>query len=186
MGNLYRAVIDRDNLNARVTLIDSGSFSIGLGLLVQHAARHAAESEPKPRKLAEHLRGQANNTFTLLTLGSVQALAERNRLTPSQAMLVDMLQFMPVYSLERGELAPFEKVRTWRGLLKVYGDFLEEFQTPTHIGLAYTQKPPAPYLYAMRKLMREVAPGCPLHIHPLPVLPPAIPPRLQTLIVVES
>lgn len=181
----YREIISQDHLEARVTLIDSGSFSIGLGLLVEHAARHAAQPCPDPQQLTQHLRACTRRTFTLLAIESFDLLVLRGQLRPSQALLAEMLQFVPIYVLEQGELALFEKARNQRTLLQACKAFLEEFNQIEQIGLAYTGKQPPTSLLAIRKLIQEMRPDSPVHTHHLAAAQPRIPENLQALIVVE-
>jgi DegV family protein with EDD domain len=181
----YREIINQDHLEARVTLIDSGSFSIGLGLLVEHAARHAAEPSPDPQHLTRHLRASSRRTFTLLAIENFDLLVLRGRLRPSQALLAEMLQFVPLYVLEQGELALFEKARNQRTFLQACEAFLEEFNHIEQIGLVYTGGRPPTSLLAIRKLVQEMLPESPVHTHHLTAAPPGIPENLQALIVVE-
>jgi fatty acid-binding protein DegV len=185
MAGLYRDVIQCDHLAARVTLIDSGSFSIGLGLLVEHAARHALEPDAAPQHIAQHLRASSRRTFTLLAVESFDLLVHRDRLRPSQAILAEMLQFVPIYTLEQGELALFDKARNQRTFLQACESFLEEFAEIAHIGLVYTSQHPPASLLTIRKLVHEIAPQSHVHTHHLPAIPPSIPDNLQSLIVVE-
>ncbi len=184
---LARTCIQRDHLEARVTLVDSGSFSLGLGLLVQHAARHALRRQENAAEIARHLRRHTQSVYTLITVPDFTIFQRRGLLSPAQAIVAQRLRFTPVYALERGELSLIDKTRTTRHLLHAYEDFLGEFDHVADIGFVHNGKIPNGVLTPLRTLVRQSYPEARLHLCPLrPVVPTIIPAGMQGLVIVEE
>ena len=117
-----------------IKLIDSHTTSIGLGVLVQMAARLISLGTPFDQ--VEHqLRISVTNIYTLFCLPNLSNLAAANFLSNSQAVVGEMLGVLPIFSLEGGNLKSIQKVRTHRHLLDTFQEFLDEFEDPFIVAL---------------------------------------------------
>ncbi len=184
---LTQECIQHDHLSARVTLVDSGSFSLGLGLLVRHAARHALRPQESPEEIARHLRHHAQSIYTLVTVPDFEVFLRRGRLTSAQARVARILRFTPVYALERGELTLVDKIRTTRHLMHAYEEFLSEFEQISDIGFVHSGKFPANIVTPLQTMTSQMFPETRLHLCRLrPIVPAVIPAGMQGLIIVEN
>lgn len=140
---------------AQVTVIDSQTTSVGLGLLVQLAAeavargRQAADVERMVRSMIPH-------TYMMLCTPSLSYMAYAGFLDPAQAFVGDMLGLMPIFTLEEGQISAVEKVRNTRSLVDFMQEFVCEFEDLHHI--AFIQSVPG--LPHEARLMREHVQTC--------------------------
>ncbi len=186
LPQVARQCIQRDHLEARVILVDSGSFSLGLGLLVQQAASHARNAPENYEEIARHLRHYRQNIYTLVTVPDFNIFLRQKLLSPAQVTIARMLHFTPIYSLERGDLTLIDKIRTNRHLLHTYEEFLSEFERLDYIGYVHTGKVASNIINPLRAHIHERFPDLKIHLCPLrPVVPSIIPANMQGMIVGE-
>ncbi len=169
-----------------IQVINSQTTSAGLGTLVQIAAeaikRGASVSD------AEHIiRSQVPHTYTVFCAPGLSYLHHAGIVDRAQAVVGEMLNFLPVYTLEEDRLTALEKMRNYRATLDFFTEFLEEFEDLRHIALIQSVPPLIPETRALRQLFQEMHPNTSYSEHnlntPLAVL---LGPRLLGLIIVEN
>lgn len=100
-----------------ITIIDSRSASVGLGLIVLEAAKAAkagADAE-EVIKLVERLKSEIKVYFSVDSLDHLQ---KGGRIGRAQAFAGTMLKIKPLLALEDGVIAPVEKIRGSRKLIR--------------------------------------------------------------------
>lgn len=117
-----------------IRVVDSKTTSLGLGMLVQIAAK-AAEEEQGLSDLELHIRSLIPRVYTLLCIPSISYLHRRGFINASQALVGEYLGMLPVFTLDDGELIPSEKARNNRHLVDIMQEFLAEFAELQHIAL---------------------------------------------------
>jgi len=122
VNNASRAYIGR----CRITVIDTMSISRGLGLVVEAAAKAAAEHAPMDA-IVRLVRGVLPHIYIVLFVERLEYLEQGRRIGPAQALLGTMLRIRPILLLEGGEIIPLEKVRTRALALDKLADFVSEF-----------------------------------------------------------
>jgi len=95
---------------ADVTVLDTRSASIGLGLLAVEADKAAKAGLSKAEILTLLDRAMANNHVTLL-VDTLEYLQKGGRIGRAQAMLGSLLNIKPILALRDGLVTPVEKVR---------------------------------------------------------------------------
>jgi DegV family protein with EDD domain len=118
-GMLNTARLGAEASGARVTVIDSGQVSMGLGWQVLAAAEAASNGKTLAETLAaiESARGRIK-LFALLD--TLEFLRRGGRASAVTATLGKLLQIKPVLELAEGQVIPLEKPRTWnRGVEKL-------------------------------------------------------------------
>jgi DegV family protein with EDD domain len=117
----------------RIIILDTATTSVGLGLIVEAAARAAAEEAPQA-EIVRIVRGMIPHMYALFFSDTLDYLESWGRLGSAQALLGTMLDLKPVSTMEDGDLLPIEKVRNYtRAVDKLY-DFIIEF---SHIEQLY-------------------------------------------------
>jgi DegV family protein with EDD domain len=117
----------------RIIILDTATTSVGLGLIVEAAARAAAEEAPQA-EIVRIVRGMIPHMYALFFSDTLDYLESWGRLGSAQALLGTMLDLKPVSTMEDGNLLPIEKVRNYtRAVDKLY-DFIIEF---SHIEQLY-------------------------------------------------
>jgi DegV family protein with EDD domain len=117
LSGTYAAAVQGAQLTddpSRVRVLDSGLVSMPLGLLVLAAARMAAgpgaaggteEVERRARELAAQMR-------VYFVVATLENLRRGGRIGRASALLGSVLQVKPVLTIQEGQVAPLERVRT--------------------------------------------------------------------------
>lgn len=94
-----------------VHVIDSGSVSLGLGMMAIAASRAAAEGKSAQEvvKLLENIKQNLNVLFTVETL---EYLHKGGRIGGATAFLGTTLSIKPILYVEGGRIEPLERART--------------------------------------------------------------------------
>ena len=117
----------------RIVVLDTATTSVGQGLIVEAAARAAAEDAPLA-EVVRIVRGMIPHMYALFLSDSLEYLEAWGRLGSAQTLLGTMLGLKPLSMMEDGDLLPIEKVRNYsRAVDKLY-DFIIEF---SHIERMY-------------------------------------------------
>ncbi|MCD6288947.1 MAG: DegV family protein [Anaerolineae bacterium] len=132
MGDVYanaktasQALLGR----CRIQVMDSLSTSVGLGILVEAAARAAQQGESL-EAIVRLIRGMIPHIYVFFFVEELEYLERAHRIGPSQAILGTMLGIKPLLMIEDGEVIPLEKVRTRAQAVDKLFEFITEF---THI-----------------------------------------------------
>jgi DegV family protein with EDD domain len=118
----------------RIHVIDSQTTAVGLGLLVQAAAR-AAQKGTDGIEITRLVRGMVSKIYTVFCVQSLSYLYKSGHLDPAQAIVGEMLNVMPFLILENGRLVPIQKVRSPRHLVDILHEFIMEFSDLRHIAI---------------------------------------------------
>ncbi len=117
----------------RIVILDTATTSVGLGLIVEAAAR-AATAGAAQAEIVRIVRGMIPHMYALFFSDTLEYLEAWGRLGAAQALLGTMLDLKPLSTMEDGDLLPIEKVRNYtRAVDKLY-DFIIEF---SHIEQLY-------------------------------------------------
>ncbi len=125
---------------SRIHLIDSLTTGAGLGHLVQKAARWVLQGLPTS-DIERNIRSQIAHIYTLFCPLSLSYLYNSGFLDRGQAMVGEMLNLYPIFTLEEGRLSPIEKQRNLRGTVEFFLEFLDEFEAIEHISLIQSCPP---------------------------------------------
>lgn len=110
----------------RIVVLDTATTSAGLGLIVEAAARVAAEGSTLA-EVVKVVHGMIPHMYALVFSDSLEYLENWGRLGAAQTFLGTMLGLKPIATMEDGDLLPIEKVRNYaRAIDKLY-DFIIEF-----------------------------------------------------------
>lgn len=169
-----------------IQVINSQSTSAGLGMLVQIAAE--AITRGNHLSEVEHLvRSQVPHTYSIFCTPGLSYLYHAGIVDIAQAVVGEMLNFLPIYTLEEDRLTPLEKVRNYRATLDLFTEFIEEFENLRHIALIQSVPPLVQETRTLRQLFQELYPNTTYSEHnlntPLAVL---FGPRLISMIVIEN
>ncbi len=109
-----------------IVVIDSETFSLGLGILAEAGARLAEESMPLGA-IVRHIRGMIRHIYISLTTDTLDYLEHAGLISASQAILGTMLDNKPSLAVERGRIIPMEKVIGRDEAVGKLADFANEF-----------------------------------------------------------
>ncbi len=109
-------------------------MSVGLGLLVEAAARAEADGAAF-EDVIRILRGMIARQYSIFFLHDLAYLERGGLVSRSQAILGNMLGIIPFVTLEEGRLIPMEKVRNRPRALEKVLEFVAEFSELQHLSL---------------------------------------------------
>lgn len=112
-GTLNAASVAREELagQAHIDLIDSYSVSLGLGLIVLEAARVAQQGGGLAEVVAAARRAM-DRTSVHVMVDTLEYLQRGGRIGRARSFLGSVLSVKPILSVEDGEVAPIERVRS--------------------------------------------------------------------------
>ena len=171
---------------ANVSVIDSQTTSVGLGLLVQTASEAISRGEPAV-EVERLVRRLIPRIYMMICAPGLSWMYHAGFVDEGQAFVGEMLGLMPIFTLEEGQISAVEKVRNNRSLVDFMQEFICEFEELQHI--AFIQSVPA--LTHEARMMREHAQSCfpqtPFSEHTINLpLATLVGPRSIGLVVVEK
>jgi DegV family protein with EDD domain len=130
------AIEAADGVRGRVSVqvIDSQTTSVGLGVLVQAGAEAASHGD-RATEIERLLRGLIPHIYSVLCIPGMTYLYHSGFIGEAQALVGEMLNLLPIYTLEDGHLTPVEKARNYRQLTDYLQEFIDEFSDLYHIAL---------------------------------------------------
>ncbi len=137
LSAVYRHAIkavDSPNRKKTVEIIDSQTVSVGLGILVQLAAKAAAEGMPAV-EIKRMILGVRPHVYSVFCVQGLAYLHKMGMLVHAQAIVGEMLDVIPFLALEGGSLVPLQKIRNTRHLIESFYEFVCEFQSLKHIAI---------------------------------------------------
>lgn len=169
-----------------VTLIDSQTTSVGLGLLVQLAAECTAEGMTGS-EIERRVRKAVPRVYTLLCTAGLSYLSESGFVDIAQATVGEMLGLIPIFSLEEGKLSSIEKARNLRGVIDFFQEFLSEFDNLQHIAMIQGAAPFNHESHILREHAQDHFPKTPFSEHTINLpLATLVGPRTMALILMEA
>ncbi len=107
--------------NFQLTIVDTKCASLGVGLIVQEAARLASNNVTK-EMILEDVKFRSQHMEHIFTVEDLDYLAKGGRVSKASAFLGGILNIKPILNMEDGKLVPIEKIR---GKKKVFRRILE-------------------------------------------------------------
>lgn len=116
-GTLNSAMMAGGKFDNKITHYDSGTVSLGLGIMVIAAAEMARKGKSL-QSIIELLDRLKQNQKLFFTLGSIEYLIKGGRVGGAKAFLGRILGLKPLLSLVDGEIVPLDKARSEEKLLE--------------------------------------------------------------------
>ncbi|NOZ27823.1 MAG: DegV family protein [Chloroflexi bacterium] len=110
----------------QIEVVDSLSTSVGLGILVEAAAREARTGKSLDA-IVRLVRGMIPHIYAFFFVETLEYLERARRIGQAQAILGTMLGIKPLLMIEEGEVIPLEKVRTRTQAVDKLFEFITEF-----------------------------------------------------------
>ncbi|NLE77562.1 MAG: DegV family protein [Chloroflexi bacterium] len=126
---------------AKVTLFDSGQFSLGLGFAALKAAELAAAGRSVAQIVAA-LEDQARRTYMIAVVDTFEFLRRSGRVSMTQSKIGELLHIKPLLTMHQGE-AKADKVRTRKRALERIVEWATNLAPLEQIGFIYTDDPTA-------------------------------------------
>jgi DegV family protein with EDD domain len=139
----------------QIEVIDSRSVSVGLGILVELAARAASEGQSID-EIVRLVRGVIPHIYVVFFSDTLAYLERGGRIGRAQALLGTILGIRPFLTLEEGEIMPIEKVRTREQALEKLLEFVIEFDSIKQLAIIKgDSKPTAETEFIVERLQAQ-------------------------------
>ncbi|MDQ1147120.1 DegV family protein with EDD domain [Bacillus sp. SORGH_AS 510] len=111
--------------NFNLTIVDTKCASLGIGLIVQEAAKLAHNNASKEEILKDVLF-RSEHMEHLFTVEDLDYLARGGRVSKASAFLGGLLNIKPILNVEDGKLVPIEKIRGKKKVLRRIIEIINE------------------------------------------------------------
>jgi DegV family protein with EDD domain len=126
--------------SSKVTVVDSQSVSLGLGLMVMAAARAATEGQSLEQVVAQ-VEGAIPRGHTLFVLDTLEYLQKGGRIGRAQAFVGSLLNVKPILQVKDGEIHPLERSRSRTKALNRLSELAAARSPIEALGVVYTTTP---------------------------------------------
>ncbi len=147
-----------------ILIIDSETLSLGLGILVEEAAKWAYESVSLG-EIVRQIRGMIRRIYIVLVTDTLDYLEYGRLISPAQAILGAMLGIRPFLAIEEGRIIPMEKVRSRERAIDKLAEFANEFSDIEQVAILQSTPYPTDKTKALRERLELITPG-----HEFPIL----------------
>ena len=113
-------------------LIDSCTFSFGLGILISEVA-HEIYKGSSFSIIANKIRFLIPQIFGIFCCPNLSYMNNSNFLDSPQAIALDFIGTIPIFILEDGKFSSLAKVKKMKNYLLFFEDFIDEFEQPQEI-----------------------------------------------------
>ena len=121
-----------------VTIIDSGTASVGHMLQVVAAAEDAAAPDATAESVAEASRVRAGNGYGYAMVDTLEYLQKGGRIGKAQAFMGSLLKVKPILRVANGEVLPVDRPRNVRRGLQRLEELVREAGSASKLAVAYT------------------------------------------------
>lgn len=108
-----------------LTIIDSKSVSLGLGLNVLNAAKMAKEGKSK-QEIIKNINFYKEHIEHIFTVDDLEYLYRGGRVSNTSKIIAGVLNIKPILNVEDGKLIPIEKTRGRNKAIKRMVEIMEE------------------------------------------------------------
>ncbi|HEV2527179.1 MAG TPA: DegV family protein [Thermomicrobiales bacterium] len=123
-----------------VTVVDSGTVSMGLGMLAISAARQA-RAGASADAIAEAVTDESRRVEIVFMVDSLESLRRGGRIGRAASLLGTVLDLKPTLRLVDGEITPLERTRTRKRAIRNMVDRIRQEPGISRICAAHTGRP---------------------------------------------
>jgi len=150
---------EQSGLADRVDVLDSGTVSAALGLLVTEAATMARLGATRTDIVAA-VRSCVPRTWFFGALGTLEYLRRGGRIGRAASFLGSVLQVKPIIGFHQGAIFPIERTRGRARALQRVRHLIGEYGTLWRVAVGHTTDEEG--MYAVEGFVREYVPDVPV------------------------
>ncbi|HNP86919.1 MAG: DegV family protein [Chloroflexi bacterium SZAS-1] len=136
----------------RIEVIDTKLASMGLGLVVTHAAR-AVRDGAGPAEVSQLINNLIQHCHVVFFVDTIEYLEHTGRLSLATSVVGSMQRIKPLMLLDEGEIVPYERTRTRAKAIEGLYTFIEDFPRVQEVIALYSTTPED-----VEKLLEKVDP----------------------------
>ena len=170
----------------QITVVDSLTSSLGLGILATTAAEVSAAGQSLD-KVVHLMRGMIPRIYGVFFTEDLEYLERAGRIGRAQSLLGSMLDVKPFLIIEEGEIVPIEKVATRERVIDKLIEFVAEFSTIEQLSVVHSGVKTMEEVQSLEQRLHLLFPGkkCPVILYD-PVLAYHIGPNNIGVIIYEG
>jgi DegV family protein with EDD domain len=150
---------EQSGLPERIEVVDSGTVSAALGLLVIEAATMGQQGASRT-DIVEAVRECIPRTWFFGALGTLEYLRRGGRIGRAAALLGSMLQVKPIIGFHDGAIYPIERARGRARALERVRQLIADYGEMARVAVGHTTDEEG--MYAVERFVREYAPDMPI------------------------
>ena len=128
------------DVKSNITVIDSESISMGLGMITMSAAKMAANNET-PDVIVDEIRKEIKNVHLFATFDTLKYLALGGRIGKARALIGSILNVKPIITQRDSEFAPVGNVRTRSKAIDKLFELVNNYANIQEIAVVYSTIP---------------------------------------------
>lgn len=139
-----------------ITILDSQTISVGLGLLVERAGELLLKGDCPLPEVVRQIRGMIPRIYVVMVTRTMDYLYRSRKLSAMQAILGSMLKINPFLQIDDGEIVPLEKSRTPDKALDKLVEFATEFSRVRRSVIFQSGEDPTDDALSLRARLEQV------------------------------
>jgi DegV family protein with EDD domain len=143
-----------------ITIVDSQTVSVGLGLLVERAGELLQEGNLSQAEVVKRIRGMIPRIYVVMISHTLDYIYRSGKLSAMQAILGAMLKIHPFIEIEDGDIIPMEKSRKPERALDKLVEFASEFSRIQHLLIFQSGAEPTDEAKTLKGRLEPIIPNC--------------------------
>ncbi|MGC9469733.1 MAG: DegV family protein [Anaerolineae bacterium] len=170
-----------------ITILDSQTVSVGLGLLVDRAGELLQRGDLPLAEVVRRIRGMIPRIYVVMISHTLDYIYRSGKVTAMQAILGAMLKIHPFIEVEDGDVIPLEKSRRPERALDKLVEFASEFARVKKLVIFQSYTEPQEEALDLRDRLEQIAPSVEIPIITYdPIIASHIGPEGLGLVVYEG
>ncbi|MBN1249474.1 MAG: DegV family protein [Anaerolineae bacterium] len=142
-----------------ITILDSQTVSVGLGLLLERAGELLLRNDLPLAEVVRRIRGMIPRIYVTMISHTLDYIYRSGKLTSMQAILGAMLKIHPFIELEDGEMIPLEKSRRPERAIDKLVEFASEFARIKKLVVFQGYRVPDEEALDLKERLEQIAPS---------------------------
>ena len=142
-----------------ITILDSQTVSVGLGLLVERAGELLLQGELPLPEIVRRIRGMMPHIYVVIVSHTLDYLYRSRKLSAMQAVLGSILDIHPFMEMEEGDILPLEKSRRSDKALDKLLEFASEFLQMRKMVIFQSQPEPSDEVMRLHSRLEQLLPN---------------------------
>ena len=142
-----------------ITILDSQSVSVGLGILLERAGELLQRGHLPLSEVVRLIRGMIPRTYVAMISHTLDYIYRSGKITSTQAILGAMLKIHPFIAMEEGDVIPTEKSRRPERALDKLVEFASEFSQIQRLVIFYGCRAVDGEVLDLKGRMEQIAPS---------------------------
>ncbi len=142
-----------------ITILDSQTVSVGLGLLVERAGELLQTGDVPLAEVVRRIRGMIPRIYVVMVSHTLDYIYRSGKLTSMQAILGAMLKIHPFIEIEDGDVIPLEKSRRPERAIDKLVEFASEFARINKLVIFQAQEEQTEETLELKDRLAQIAPA---------------------------